>query len=114
MLEVGSELGQAHEGVADGGRERGLGRQGRQLGGEPGFELVEDGTGVGLAQPDPLLGWLATRRLLHRVELGDAPDRLLRDGRALRAMDVDELAPDVGEAGDLTDRAAPVEFRKPA
>ena len=96
--------------MADRGRERGLGRQGRQLGSEPGFELVEDGASVGLAQPRPLLGGLATRRRLHRVELGDAPDGLLGDGRALRAMDVDELAPDMGEAGDFPDGALAVQL----
>ena len=110
MLEVGPELGQADEGVADGGRQRGLGRQGGELGGEPGLEVVEDGTGVGLAQARPLLGRPAARRLLDRVELGDASDRLLGDRGALRAMDAGELAPDVGQAGDLTDGVLPVQL----
>ena len=96
--------------MADGGRQRGLAREGGQLGGEPGLEGVEDGAGLVLAQAHPFLGRQAARHLLDPVEFGDAPDRLLGDGRALRAVHVDELAPDMGEACDLAHGAAAVEL----
>jgi hypothetical protein len=58
-----------------------------------------------LSQALALLGRLAASLLLDGVEAGDAPDRFLRDDRALGLEDVDELAPDVRQAGDLGDAA---------
>ena len=82
--------------MADGAGQGALAREAGRLGGEPSLEVVQDGLGLGLAQPDPLLGRQAPGGGLDGVEPGDAGDGFLGDGRALRAMDAGELAPQVG------------------
>jgi hypothetical protein len=53
---------------------------------------------------------MATRLFLDGVEAGDASDRFLGDRRGLALDDVDELAPDVGEAGDLAGLVLAIEL----
>jgi hypothetical protein len=65
------------------------------------FERAEDRPGVGLPELHALAGMMATRLLLDGVAAGDALERLLGDRRGLALDDVDELAADVGEAGEL-------------
>jgi hypothetical protein len=55
----------------------------------------------------------APRRLLDGIEFGDAPDGLVGDGRALRLMHIDELAPDMGHACDLTDITGAIQVFEP-
>ena len=74
------------------------------------LEVVEDRLGAGLPDRDPPVRRRAPGLLLDGIEPGDAPDGLLGDGRALGAMHVDELAADMGHAGDLADGAGAVEF----
>ena len=68
---------------------------------QPVLQIVEDRLGPRLPEPHPLRGRATAPVLLDGVERGDAPDSLARDGRALGMEDVDELAPDVRQAGDL-------------
>ena len=105
MVEIGPELLEPGQGVADRLGELGLAGDARQLGLEPGLERVEDRCGVRLPEFDALLGWLAAGLFLDGVEPGDALDGLLGDRRCLALDDVDELAPDMRQAGDLA--AAP-------
>jgi hypothetical protein len=60
---------------------------------------------VRLAEPHPLVGRSTTPLLLDGIEPGDALDGLLGNDRAFGLEDVDELAPDVGHAGNLADAA---------
>ena len=80
VIEGGSQPGQSHEGMADGAGERALAREAGQLRGEPGLEVIQDRLGLGLAQPDPLLGRQAPGGHLDGVEPGDPPDGFLGDG----------------------------------
>ncbi len=72
---------------------------------QPAFQVIEDGSGLGLAKPNPLVLQISSRLLLNSVETGYALDRLFGNGRPLRLEHVNKLAPDVGHAGDLTDAA---------
>jgi hypothetical protein len=53
---------------------------------------------------------LAARLGLDGVELGDTIDWFFRDGGALRLLDIDELASDMGHAGNLPDGARTVKY----
>ena len=88
-------------------------RKGRKLGREPGSEIVEDRPGLRLPDLDAPVRGRASGLLLHGVELGDPADRFLGDGGALGAVHVDELATDMGEAGDLADLARAVARPEP-
>ncbi len=105
MVEIGPELPHAGEGIADRLGQLGLAGDPWQLGVQPALQVIDDRTGVRLPEPHPLVGWLAAPLLLDGVEPGDALDGLLGDDRAFGLEDVDELAPDVGQAGDLADAA---------
>ncbi len=52
----------------------------------------------------------AARFLLGGIKLGNAFDRFLRYARASRSMDIDQLAPNVGHAHDLSDLAGMVKL----
>jgi len=60
VLEVGAQPGQPHEGMPDGGGQGALAREAGQLRGEPGFEVLQDWSRLGVAQADPLLRRLAS------------------------------------------------------
>ena len=51
--------------------------------------------------------------LLDGIKLSNPPDGRVCNGRALCLVDIDELAPDVGGAGDLADLAGPIQVFKP-
>jgi hypothetical protein len=110
MLEIGPELPHAGQGVADRLGQLGLAGDPRQLRLQPALQLVDDRLGTRLPEPDPIVRRMTTPVLLDGVEPGDALDGLLGDDRALRLEDVDELAPNVGQAGDLAHAARPIEF----
>ena len=63
-----------------------------------------------MPEPHPLLGRATAPVLLDGVEPGDALEGFFGDDRALGMEDVDELAPDVRQAGDLADIACPKEL----
>ena len=65
------------------------------------LQSVESRLGLGLTDLHPLVWGHSSRRLFDSVEFNNPPDGLVGDGRALGLVDVDELAPDMGEAGDL-------------
>jgi hypothetical protein len=65
---------------------------------------------VGLPELRALAGMMAMGLLLHGIEAGDASDRFLGDRQGLALDNVDKLAPDVGEAGDLAAGARAVEL----
>lgn len=75
------------------------------MGVQPALQVIDDRPGVRLPEPHPLVGWLAASLLLDGVESGDTLEGLLGNERAFGLEDVDELAPDVGQAGDLADAA---------
>ena len=92
MIEVGPELGRA---AAGGVLREGMG------GGPAGRASGWPGTGRASPWRGPARfsgGW-SRAALRGGAELGDAPDRLLGDGRALRAVDAGGLARGVGVAG---------------
>src|SRR5690606_1287167 len=102
-----------NEGVADGRRERGFSGDRGQLHGQPCFEIVEDGSGMGAAEFGTTVWRGAAGLLLDSIEPGDPTDGFFSDGGALRPVDVDELAPDMGHAGDLADGAGSIEIFEP-
>lgn len=55
----------------------------------------------------------ASGLLLDGIELRDPGDGLFGDRGTLRAVDIDELAPDVRHAGDLADGPRAVEVLEP-
>jgi hypothetical protein len=105
MLEVGPELPHAGQGVADRLGQLGLAGDPEQLRLQPGLQVIKDRLRPRLPEPQPFVGWLAAALLLDGVEPGDALDGLLGDDRALGLEDVDELAANMSQAGDLADAA---------
>ena len=77
------------------------------------LQIVEDRGGMGPAQFGAAVWRRPSGLLLDGIELRDPADGLFGDGRALRPVDVDELAPDMGHAGDLADGAGAVEVLEP-
>ena len=84
-------------------------RDSGQLGTQPIAQVIEDGSGLGLPYGGTLIRRRSTGLFLDSVEPCYPLDRLFGDGRALGFMHIDELAPDVGHAGDLADVARTVE-----
>jgi hypothetical protein len=68
---------------------------------------------MGVAEFGASIRWRPSGLLLHSIKLGDPADGLFGDGRALRPVDVDELAPDMGHAGNFADGAGAVEVFEP-
>jgi hypothetical protein len=66
-----------------------------------------------LSKFDADIRWRTSGLLLDGVELRDPADGLFGDRGTLRPVDVDELAPDMGHAGDLADGAGAVEVLEP-
>jgi hypothetical protein len=83
MLEVGPQLPRAGQSVADRLGQLGLAGDLRQLRLQPALQLIDDRLGPRQPEPHALVRRSAAPVLLDGVEPGDAPDRLLRDGRAL-------------------------------
>jgi hypothetical protein len=69
------------------------------------LQIVEDRGGMGSSQFGTAIGWRPPGLFLDGVELRDPADGFLGDRGALRAVYIDELAPDVGQAGNLADGA---------
>ena len=92
---------------------RGFARYCRELHGKPDLQVVEDRGRMCLAKFDPYIWRRASGLFLDGIELRDPADGLFCDGGTLRAVDVDELAPDMGHAGDLADRSGPIEILEP-
>jgi hypothetical protein len=75
---------------------------------QPGFQIVEDRPGLGLAEPDRRIGPSATDLFLDSVKPGDAfgPG----DNQSLGLEDFRELAPSMRQTRYLEDAAGSVEF----
>jgi hypothetical protein len=73
------------------------------LHGQPDLQIVEGRGGMGLRSSARRL--VVTSPLSRRRRVARSGDGFFGDGRALRSVDVDELAPDMGHAGDLADGA---------
>src|SRR5690606_18599361 len=113
VVEIGAQALHAGQGIADGGRERGLARDRGELQGQPDLQVVEDRGRMCFAKFDPDIRWQTSGLFLDGVELRDPADGFFGDRGTLRAVNVDELAPDMGHAGDLADGAGSVEVFKP-
>ena len=98
------------QGIADGAGELALAGDAPEARGEPGFEVIEQRAGAALANGPADVGRQAARLVLDRVEGGDPQKRLVGKRCAVPLVDVEELAPDMRPAGDLADRAGPVEL----
>ena len=114
MIEVRLEPGHARQGIADCSRQRRFAGDTGQLGVQPDLQIIEDRLCLRLSEFDAAVRWRSTRFLLDGIELRDAPDGLVGDGRTLGSVDVDELAPDMSHAGDFTDTAGTVEAFEPS
>ena len=68
---------------------------------------------MGASQFSAAVWWRPSGFFLDGVELRVTADGLLGDGGALRSVDVDELAPGMGHAGDLADSAGAVGVFEP-
>ncbi len=75
--------------------------------------MIENWSGLGLADGLSLIGRPAAGFGLDLIEFLDARQGFFGDGRALRDVDIKELPADMGQAGDLPDLAAPEEFVEP-
>jgi hypothetical protein len=113
VVEVGAQAFHPGQGVSDCCGQRGFSRDRGELHGQPSLQIVEDRGGMGLSQFDTSIRWGASGLFLDGIEPGDPADGLFRDGGALRTVDVDELAPDMGHAGDLADGPRAVEVLEP-
>ena len=74
-------------------------RDTRQLRLQPLPQRDDQGTCFGLANGNPLCGWLSPDRLIDGIDPGDATDRFTGDRRAGRLVDIVELASGVRPAG---------------
>ena len=113
VVEVGAQAFHAGQGIADGGGERGFARDRGELHGQPDLQVVEDRGRMCSAKRDPDIWWRPSGFLLDGIELRDPADGLFGDRGALRPVNVDELAPDMGHAGDFSDGAGPIEILEP-
>lgn len=103
----------AGQAVADRGSQRRLARDAGQLQGEPDLEIIEDRCRLSLAEFGTPIRRQTSRLLLDGIEPGDPVDGFLGDRGCLGAMNVDELAPDMGHAGDFADSAGAIEVFEP-
>ena len=83
VVEIGPEPFDPGDGIADGLRQRGFAGDTGELDAEPRVEIIKDRLGLGLPQSHPFIRRRSTRLFLDGVKLGDAPDRLFCNGRAL-------------------------------
>jgi hypothetical protein len=113
MVEIRPHPRHSGQGVADRQGQRRLAGDARQSGVQPDFQIIEDRLCLRLPDLDAPVWRRSSGLLLNGVELRDAPDRLIGDRGSLGPMDVDELAPDMGHAGDLADLARPVKLVEP-
>lgn len=113
MVEVGAQAFHPGKGVADGRRERGFAGDAGKLHGEPDLEFIEDRGRMCLAEFDADICWRTSGLFLDGIELRDPTDGLFSDQGALGSVDVDELAPDMGHAGDFADGTQAVEILEP-
>ncbi len=113
IFEVGALAFHAGQAISDGCREWGFARDRGELQGQPDLQVVEHRCRRCLAMFYPDIWWRPSGEFLDSVELRDPGDGLLGDQGALGSVDVDELAPDMGHAGDLADGAGAVEVLEP-
>lgn len=111
--EVDLKLRQTCQGIADRFGEVGLRGDLLQLGAQPHREIIEHRPGFGLTDGDPPIGRLTARFIFDRIELGDARDSLGSCGGAAVPGEIEELAADVREAGDLVDAVGLKHLPKP-
>ena len=81
---------------------------------QPDFQIIEDLFCLRLLQCDTLVWWRSARFLLDRMELRDATDGFIGDGRPLRPVNINKLTPDMGHAGHLSEVAGTIENHKPS
>jgi hypothetical protein len=84
-----------------------------KLHGQPDLGIVEERSGMGASQFCEAVWRGASGLLLDGIELRDPADGLFGDGGRLRPVDFDELAPDMGHAGNLADGSGAIEILKP-
>ena len=60
-----------------------------------------------------MIGWRAAGLLFNGIELSDPTDGLPGDWGALRPVDIDRLASDMGHAGDLADGTGAMQILEP-
>ena len=108
VIEVGTQAGHAGQRVTDCSGQGAFARYVMELAVQPRLQSVESGFGPGLSDFDPLVRGQSSCGLLDGIKLSDPANGLVGDGRALGFVDIDELAPDVGEAGDFVDIARPI------
>jgi hypothetical protein len=101
VIEVGTQACHAGQGISDRGGQRAFARYVLELAAQPSLEAVKAGFGFSLPDLDPIVRWQPSCRLLDGVKLSNPPDGLVSNRRALCLVDINELTPDVGEAGDL-------------
>ena len=101
VVEARSQARHAVQGVTDRGGQWAFARYGVELAVQPSLRAVECGSGLSLPDLGALVRGQSSCGFLDGVKLSDPADGLVGDGRALRLVHVDELAPDMGEAGDL-------------
>jgi len=71
------------------------------------------GGGAGTAEVGAVIGRRAAGLLFNGIELSDPTDGLPGDGGALRPVDIDRLASDMGHAGDLADGTGAMQILEP-
>ena len=96
MVEIGPQLLHPGQAIADCLGEFRLAGDLAKLSLHPGFQIVEDRSGLSLPEPAPLVRRQSSCLLLNGVETGDALDRFFGNGRPLRLEHIDKLAADVG------------------
>jgi hypothetical protein len=80
---------------------------------QPRFQVVEDWFGLGPPGLHTCFGRLTSNFLLDAIELGNAFYGFLGNRRSLGFVDVDELAPDMGHAGDFAHVARAIKVIEP-
>ena len=110
VIEIGTQARHPGQGIADRGGQRAFARYVMELSVQPGLQGVEGGSGFGLADLNAFIRWQPSCDLLDGIECGDPADGLVGDGGALGFVHIDELAPDLGEAGDFADIAGPIQI----
>ncbi|MCP4317129.1 MAG: ComEC family competence protein [Hyphomicrobiales bacterium] len=101
VFQIGPQTLHPCQGITDSLGQRRLAGYFGQLRMQPCFQIIKDRLGFPLANGDPFLRRTATCLFLDAVELCDPQDRLLGYSRALRLLNINELAPDMGHAGNL-------------
>ena len=113
MPDLGPQVLEAGQRMADRRRQRGLAGDPGQLRLQPALQLIESRRGLGPADRHTPLGRLVAGLRLDGVERGDPFQRLGGDRGALGGMDIEELPPHMLQAGNLAERAGAGHLAKP-